>query len=81
MHSVFFASGCFSCLRLLVVVDFTRRGGTYKAGYTTTRDCLYTTLTTMKRGLEATLVVTMLARLTIGLMTQLSVDGLGPLWV
>jgi hypothetical protein len=61
------------------VIDFTRRGGTCKANYTTTRDCLCTTLTTMRSGLEATLEVTMLACSTIRLMTQLADIGLGPL--
>jgi hypothetical protein len=57
------------------------QGGTCKAGHTNTRDCLYTTLTMSRRDLETTLEVTMLARSTMVLMTQLSDDGLGPLWV
>jgi hypothetical protein len=47
------------------VVDVAHRGGTYKAGYTTTCKSLSSILTTVMKGLEATLEVTVLARSTM----------------
>jgi hypothetical protein len=74
----------FFCIGYLIVdmltsavVDFTCRGGTYMAGYTTTCDWLYTTLTMLRKGVEATLGMTLLVHLTILQLTQLSVVGLG----